>query len=55
MYFFQELDRLTQSFIDIFKAKWGDIGLKQIKIMQQTVHRKTKQKGGKRDKRQAGR
>ncbi len=33
--FFQELDRFTQRFIDIFKAKGGDIGCKLKKILQQ--------------------
>ncbi len=31
--FFQELNRFTQRFIDIFKAKGGDIGCKLQKIL----------------------
>ncbi len=31
--FFQELNRFTQRFIDIFKAKGGDIGFKLQKIL----------------------
>ncbi len=31
--FFQELNRFTQRFIDIFKAKGGDIGCKLKKIL----------------------
>ncbi len=31
--FFQELNRFTQRFIDIFKAKRGDIGCKLKKIL----------------------
>lgn len=33
--FFQKLDRFTPRFIDIFRAKGGDIGSKLKKILQQ--------------------
>uniref|UniRef100_A0A8C2CVT6 Uncharacterized protein n=1 Tax=Cyprinus carpio TaxID=7962 RepID=A0A8C2CVT6_CYPCA len=39
--FFQELDRFTQRFIDIFKAKGGDIGCKLKKILQQIENEKS--------------
>ncbi|XP_052444834.1 uncharacterized protein LOC128016716 isoform X1 [Carassius gibelio] len=38
---FQELDRFTQRFIHIFKAKGGDIGCKLKKILQQIENEKS--------------
>ncbi|XP_026138046.1 uncharacterized protein LOC113115044 isoform X1 [Carassius auratus] len=39
--FFQELDRFTPRFIDIFRAKGGDIGSKLKKILQQIENDKS--------------
>ncbi|XP_056606334.1 uncharacterized protein LOC130424571 [Triplophysa dalaica] len=43
--FFQELDRFLQRFLEIFKAKGGDVGCKLKKILQQVDNNKSDTNG----------